>query len=205
MFPELLKLDKAQQQNSRLACKPCWDLDNYAFSLVAWGVLSFTEGSCTRCPAFSSPCTSLVSCREECWFWVREFRVPTAKWGSARQLSCRPPWPWVLGSPSAAGLVLWWRGPKLKHTGPVGGELRWASLGLASTWIYMISKKLVDTVLFLGMSAVKDSIFCMLKASNNSWMKQIFSWRSLAFGKLCFACLEFPCVYTGYIIRHPLS
>lgn len=24
-------------------------------------------------------------------------------------------------------------------------------------------------------------------------MKQIFSRRSLAFGKLCFACLEFPC------------
>lgn len=42
------------------------------------------------------------------------------------------------------------------------------------------------------MSVVKSAIFCTLEACESSCMKQIFSWRSLTFGKFCFTSLEFP-------------
>lgn len=66
--------------------------------------------------------------------------------------------------------------------------------------LYMISKKLADIILFLCL--VKDGVF-MLEACDNSGMKHIFSRRSLAFGKLCFACLEFLCAL--YWIHYSVS
>lgn len=93
MLPELLKLVKAQQQSSRLACVPCWD--SYTMHVLRGlrrAALSKTQMQQAPC----SPGTGSVSCGGEAKFERGRSSSPCQVCTVAVTAGR---WPWVLATP----------------------------------------------------------------------------------------------------------
>lgn len=122
MLPESLKLDKAQQQSPRLACKPCWDADTMHFP-CGLRCAALYRMQLQQVPCFLLPLHQSGELQREVLVLSEGGLGPLCQVGFSAV--ARPLPNSGLGC-SAAPLhqVLWWRGPELKHTSPVGEELR---------------------------------------------------------------------------------
>lgn len=180
-LPELLKLVKAQQQSSRLARVPCWD----SYAVPVLGGPRLAARATTRLWQVPAALAEARELRKGGWTWAREVLLPLP---NVPQQVLEP----LLGS----GLGFWQ--PLCSRSCVVVSlVLRWSKQVLFVRSSEEPSKYLnVYIVSKIPVKIVKGGIFCVLEAilyaCDSLWIQQIFSCRSLTFGKFCFICLEFP-------------